>query len=288
MNILLKSTTIILSLIAGLHAMDNDCYPEEIKSKILKEDLGGYEISHLTQGIYRALKTDTGDHLILKPIKNNIEPFGKEEKILTKRGLLKGIFSMNNKDYLLMPYFNGQRLNDFLKYSDSSLRIKGLINLCHELSKLHDLNIIHGDMHSGNYLINSKEAFIFDHDWSIILEEGTISCNTRPSAVGAFPPDTVMTKGWDIWMLGDSFAFAYNDFLDCATPIFNSTSQILTFYSLISRMKIANAAARPTARECKETLERINSMVIDNPGSVDFNYLLENRAPVTKVECIVM
>lgn len=131
----------------------------EVKEAISALDISNYKISELIRGTYIA-KTE-GEDLVLKPVKNCIPPFDNEKEILKIRGLLKGVMYINGNEFLAIPYFKGYELNEFMKKSEESLRIKGLKNILSELEKIHSLGIVHGDFHSGNFLFNEAgEAFI--------------------------------------------------------------------------------------------------------------------------------
>ena len=75
-------------------------------------------------------------------------------------------FPENNNYAIVLPYVREGNLRDYLQNNHSKLTLKDRIaifrNLCDSLDDIHEKDLIHCDLHSGNILIQGGACYITD------------------------------------------------------------------------------------------------------------------------------
>ena len=87
-----------------------------------------------------------------------------ETKILEKASLLinSPLPIKSNEEYkIIMPYIKGKKLSDHLDKLSKSISKNVCINIGKSIAKLHDNNIIHGDLTTSNMILDEKKQVWF-------------------------------------------------------------------------------------------------------------------------------
>ena len=89
----------------------------------------------------------------------------KTDSIVFCYGITK--FPDNDGNYaMVLVYVEGGNLRDYLQNNHSKLTLKNRIailrNLCESLYRIHEKDLIHCDLHSGNMLIQAGDCYITD------------------------------------------------------------------------------------------------------------------------------
>lgn len=102
----------------------------------------------------------------------------KEAKILekvSKLGICPKILKMNEHEKSIeMDFIDGEKLSDYLDTfsKEKSLKICKIVG--QNVTKLHDLNIIHGDLTTSNMLFTEKENKVYFIDFGLSIESQRI------------------------------------------------------------------------------------------------------------------
>lgn len=102
----------------------------------------------------------------------------KEAKILekvSKMGICPKILKVNEQEKTIeMDFIDGKKLSDYLDtfQKEKSLKICKMIG--ENISKLHELNIIHGDLTTSNMIFAEKENKLYFIDFGLSLESQRI------------------------------------------------------------------------------------------------------------------
>src|SRR4051812_2529880 len=189
----------------------------------------------------------------------------------------------NSKDYMMiLPYCDGN-MRKYLNESENCLsyesKIRGLLYIANGLLRIHNVEKVHKDLHSGNILFNSGFPIISDLGLCQPVNNGNQSVDNE-GVYGVLPymaPEILrgyqFTKAADIY----SFGIIMNEYLSEGIPYGNiphdhvlaikickgirpkiseDTPKLLT--ELIIKCWDVNAENRPTAREIRQILKKWN------------------------------
>ena len=87
----------------------------------------------------------------------------KETKLLEKAiSLIKvpKVIETNSKEKIIMEFIEGKKLSEWLDKIENPEKICGQIG--RNIAKLHDSNIIHGDLTTSNMILKEKEVYFID------------------------------------------------------------------------------------------------------------------------------
>lgn len=99
----------------------------------------------------------------------------KESRLLEKASRIipvPKIVSSDNQSIIIMSHLAGLKLSDNLDKLSNSISICKLIG--QNLAKLHDNNIIHGDLTTSNMIYSSKENLVYFIDFGLGFESDKI------------------------------------------------------------------------------------------------------------------
>lgn len=88
----------------------------------------------------------------------------REAKLLIKAGIFTNIPKVINQDIfnIEIEFINGDRLSDTLNNYPEPKQFKIMQQLGQQTSKLHENNIIHGDLTTSNTILKGNKVFIID------------------------------------------------------------------------------------------------------------------------------
>lgn len=138
---------------------------------------------------------------------------------------------------IIMPALNGTSLKKLLEHYkfDTSAQFILLSNAAYNIQDLHEKNILHGDIHAGNFLIyvenNENIMKIIDFDFSYYLHERPTMMNAPVSLECHIPPERRRYGGSNIRVADvrqDIYSFAY--MLKKFTRVYNITTPELNTY----------------------------------------------------------
>ena len=112
-------------------------------SKLIKQRVSkGYRINDIDEKI-RKLRTRS------------------EAKILKKLDFVPSVFSFNDQSMEIeMAFIDGMLVRDILDEMSEQERKKICLEVGEKIGKMHDLNIIHGDLTTSNFIFNDTVYFI--------------------------------------------------------------------------------------------------------------------------------
>lgn len=136
---------------------------KKIDNKLLKQRIKkGYRSSQLDEKLRR------------QRTKREFSLLQKASKIIPVPKIIKGD---ENKKEIFMDYIKGKKLSDYLDYLKNSIQICKKIG--ENIAKLHDSNIIHGDLTTSNMIYSEKEKKLYFIDFGL----GYISSKIEDKAV---------------------------------------------------------------------------------------------------------
>ncbi|CAB5379062.1 unnamed protein product [Rhizophagus irregularis] len=205
---------------------------------------------------------------ILKEIIHEIKPERDHKNVIRCYGITK--FPSENPGpseniLLVMEYADGGTLQDYLKKEFNKLTWNSKYDLAYQLacgvSFLHEEEIVHCGLHSGNVLVHQNKIKLADFGLSKKME--TIFKSQSKSVIPYIDPQSIIKQQYTLNEKSDVYSIGLRENIVPDTPNYYS--------NLYTECWDNDPSNRPTTKQVVERLRKIINNT--NPSSNDINFI---------------
>lgn len=230
----------------------------------------GLEIAHGSFGQVRTFVNEQGEELAVK------SPLG----IVDDPNDFDGVNVVSSQDFFqkaypaypsslttsfgtfrqVMPKFPGVLLDEALANPTQAYYVDVMLNVAKELNRLHEMNIVHGDIKGTNILVDGLDVYFIDFDFSYYADKQATTTSLPHKSCLHWPPERTSTQGnvdantsqdvYSFAMLFDS-RFLNKDFLD---------PHIASYLDLYGEQAASEPTSRPSLSAFIQAFEEFKAM----------------------------